>query len=80
MEANIIEQAVDLLLEAAPFAGRRPGDPEADFEEWRDTPGTVLYEVATVGRVVEYLSAANVPSRDSHEVYGRIFNFDAKPP
>lgn len=26
---------------------------EAVFEEWRDTPGTVLYEAATEGRVFD---------------------------
>jgi hypothetical protein len=26
---------------------------DAIFEEWRDTPGTVLYEAATEGRVFD---------------------------
>ena len=26
---------------------------EADFEEWRDTPGTVLYEAAKEGKVFD---------------------------
>ena len=26
---------------------------EADFQEWRDTPGTVLYEAAKEGRVFD---------------------------
>lgn len=26
---------------------------QADFEEWRDTPGTVLYEAAKEGRVFD---------------------------
>jgi uncharacterized protein len=102
MDANVIEKAVDLLLEAAPagskvilFGSHARGDarPDSDldflvveprvadhraemvrleavleplniptdvlvtskaiFEEWHDTPGTVLYEAAKEGRVFD---------------------------
>jgi uncharacterized protein len=102
MDSAVIQEAVDLLLEAAPVGSRvilfgshargdaRPDSDldflvveprvadhraemvrlhhvlqplrvpadvlvtsEATFEEWRDTPGTVLYEAAKEGRVFD---------------------------